>query len=178
MTMRNLPNGSRLIAVTLSLMLAALAATLSVTPASAQTLTGRASVIDGDTIEIQGNRIRLHGIDAPESDQICLDAHSRQYRCGAIASWALDDWLAQSRPTTCREVNRDVYGRIVARCFRADGASVEQWLVRQGHALDWPRYSKRQYRSDQRDAAHHKRGMFSGRFIQPWDWRAGQRKWP
>jgi endonuclease YncB( thermonuclease family) len=59
--------------------------------AAASELTGRASVIDGDTIEIRGERIRLHAIDAPESGQWCLDGVGKRYRCGQRAAFVLDD---------------------------------------------------------------------------------------
>lgn len=122
-----------------------IAITLLSLPAFANDLTGRASVIDGDTIEISGQRIRLNGIDAPESWQICRDAAGKEYRCGKEAAFALDKFLAASRPTTCLEVDQDRYGRMVVDCFRADGENVNVWLVRQGHAVDWVRYSKGRY---------------------------------
>ncbi|WP_246726396.1 thermonuclease family protein [Rhizobium leguminosarum] len=69
--------------------------------AGADQLIGRASVIDGDTIEIAGQRIRLNGIDAPESWQACRDAAGRPYRCGKDAAFALDEFLSKSRPIRC-----------------------------------------------------------------------------
>ena len=76
---------------------------------------GRASVIDGDTIEIRGQRIRLFGIDAPESRQTCTDPKGVSYRCGQRAAQALDYRISDS-PVTCEPKDRDRYGRIVAVC--------------------------------------------------------------
>jgi endonuclease YncB( thermonuclease family) len=137
----------------------------------ARGLTGRASVIDGDTIEIRGQRIRLHGIDAPEGRQTCEDRAGREYRCGQAAAKALDEWLAQSRPTRCKERDVDRYKRVVAQCWRADGGEVNAWLVRSGHALDWPRYSKGAYAAEQREAQAARAGVWKGRFEEPWEWR-------
>ncbi|MGO7979589.1 thermonuclease family protein [Rhizobium johnstonii] len=113
-----------------SLMVAGLVLTSA--PAGAEELIGRASVIDGDTIDIAGQRIRLNGIDAPESWQSCRDAAGKPYRCGKDAAFALDDFLSQSRPTRCLGHGHDRYRRTVADCFRADGTSVNAWLVGQG----------------------------------------------
>ncbi len=75
---------------------------------------GTASVIDGDTIEIQGQRIRLHGIDAPESRQLCrLDG--KPWQCGKDAANALAEKIAR-RPVTCEDLARDRYKRIIGRC--------------------------------------------------------------
>lgn len=134
-------------------------------------LVGVASVIDGDTIEIQGERIRLNGIDAPESRQTCEDASGAPYRCGTVSANALAEWLAQSRPTRCEAKSRDRYRRWVALCLRADGASVNRWLVQNGLALDWPRYSKGAYAEAQTEAQAHGRGIWQGRFELPWEWR-------
>lgn len=134
-------------------------------------ITGRASVIDGDTIDIQGERIRFNGIDAPESRQACKDAVGRDYRCGKAAAEALDEFLAASRPTRCEYVDRDRYKRFVGNCFRADGSSVSQWMARNGYALDWPRYSKGAYAADQEAAKAASAGIWQGTFEYPWDWR-------
>lgn len=136
------------------------------------TIQGRASVIDGDTIEIAGQRVRFNGIDAPESSQRCQDAKGVEYACGRIAAKALDQFLAKSRPVKCAFVEWDQYGRFVGNCIRADGKSVAGWLVESGHALDWPRYSGLEYAGHQAAAKNAKRGVWQGQFQNPWDWRA------
>lgn len=133
---------------------------------------GRASVIDGDTVEIAGQRIRFSGIDAPESRQHCDDAKGFDYPCGRRAAQTLDEFLAASRPLHCSFVDRDRYGRLVGDCNRADGRSVQKWLVEQGLALDWPRYSNGSFAAEQVSAKAAHRGVWQGRFDQPWDWRA------
>lgn len=138
--------------------------------ATAQPLVGVPSVIDGDTIEIHGTRIRLNGIDAPESAQMCLDGSGKKYRCGQRASLALADFLDAHRPTSCIEVGRDQFRRMVAVCT-AGGVDIAEWLVRRGYALDWPKYSDGYYARAQAEARAAKSGMWIGSFEQPWDWR-------
>lgn len=135
-------------------------------------IAGVASVIDGDTIEIHGQRIRFNGIDAPESKQYCEDAKGFEYACGRHAAQALDEFLAASRPLHCSFVNRDRYGRLVGDCDRADGRNVQSWLVERGLALDWPRYSHGAYARQQAKAQAAKVGLWAGAFQAPWDWRA------
>ncbi len=159
----------------LFLMMTVLVANLTVAR-SETVIIGRATVIDGDTIEIQGERVRLNGIDAPESAQLCHDGQQRPYRCGTIASQALDKFLAASRPTRCEFVERDRYGLFIGNCFRTDGASVAAALVRSGWALDWPRYSKGEYADEQEAARADRLGLWSGEFMPPWEWRADRRK--
>ncbi|GAB1715386.1 MAG: succinoglycan biosynthesis protein exoi [Nitrobacter sp.] len=92
-------------------LLIAVLVTLAFSPALAEAIVGQASIVDGDTLEIHGQRIRLSGIDAPESDQLCRG---------------------------------DQYGRMVAVCS-IDREDVADWLVRNGFAFDWPRYSNGKY---------------------------------
>ncbi|WP_082506582.1 thermonuclease family protein [Rhizobium sp. Leaf383] len=139
--------------------------------AYAETIEGRASVIDGDTIDIQGRRIRFNGIDAPETRQLCSAKDGVEYHCGRVSADALDHYLAASRPTRCETHNRDRYKRYVADCYRADGQSVSSWMVRTGLALDWPRYSKGAFAADQAAAKASQLGIWQGTFILPWDWR-------
>lgn len=89
----------------------------SIPVALAGDLTGQASVIDGDTLEIHGTRIRLWGVDAPESSQLCRGDDSLPYRCGAKAANDLDAFIAR-RPVSCLSVTLDQYGRTVAFVLR------------------------------------------------------------
>ncbi|PWE54029.1 nuclease [Metarhizobium album] len=134
---------------------------------AAETIVGRASVIDADTIEIRGERIRLNGIDAPESWQRCEDGAGGEYRCGKDAAAALDAFLAASRPTSCIVVDHDRYRRAVADCVRADGSSVNGWLVANGWAVDWVRYSHDRFASEQSSAQTKKLGIWRGQFQLP-----------
>jgi endonuclease YncB( thermonuclease family) len=156
------------------LVTAALAVWATASAGADRTISGRASVIDGDTIEIHGQRIRINGIDAPESRQLCEDEAGKTYRCGQVAAFALDDFLKAARPTTCHEVDRDRYGRMVARCT-AGGQDVAEWLVRHGHAIDWPKYSKGAYGSAEEAARAARAGIWRGKFDRPWEWRKARR---
>jgi endonuclease YncB( thermonuclease family) len=133
-------------------------------------LTGQASIIDGDTLEIHRTRIRLWGIDAPESSQLCRGADSLQYRCGAKAANDLDAFVGR-RPVSCIPISLDQYGRTVASCS-VGGIDLGEWLVRNGLALDWPQYSRGKYDAAQRDADHAGRGIWAGSYVAPWLYRA------
>src|SRR5215213_6002793 len=135
------------------------------TPAFSQAaLIGRANIIDGDTIEIHGERVRLNGIDAPETAQLCKDEKGKAYRCGTVAAVALHNFLAASRPTRCEFVERDRYGRFVGDCYREDGASVSAYLVRNGFALDYVKYSHGKYSRGEAKAKQEKAGLWRGEF--------------
>ena len=97
-----------------------------------------ASIIRRPT-EIHGAH-RLHGIDAPESSQTCLDAAGRIWRCGQRAALALQDLIGR-RTVTCDERDVDRYGRVVAACLVGD-VDINEWLVAQGLALAYRRYSR------------------------------------
>lgn len=135
--------------------------------AAGSTVTGRASVVDGDTIDLHGERIRFDGIDALESWQRCEDAKGNAYRCGKAAAEALDGFLAASRPTTCSISGSDRYSRFIGRCKRADGKSVNAWMVRNGWALDWPKYSGGDFAADEAAAKKENRGIWQGVFEDP-----------
>lgn len=154
--------------------LATAAALCAAGPAAAgggQVLTGRATVIDGDTIVIHDQHIRLNGIDAPESRQRCLDSRSKEYRCGAESAEALATILSSSSPASCVFVSYDQYGRFVGNCRLANGTSVQELMVAAGHALDWPKHSGGQFASFQSTAEEERRGLWRGTFQYPWEWR-------
>lgn len=139
----------------------------------AHPLTGQATVVDGDTIEIHGQRIRLFGIDAPESDQLCRGDDSLQYRCGAKAANELDGVIA-GRSVHCVDIDERTYKRVVAVCTVA-GVDLADWMVRQGLALDWPKYSKGDYTAAQSEAQRTGRGIWTGSYVAPWVYRACRR---
>lgn len=153
----------------LALLIAALA------PAAHGDVVGRASVIDGDTIEIHGQRIRLHGIDAPESGQLChsravyhATAWDEPWLCGQQSALALDERIA-GRPVACEEKDRDRYGRVVAVC-RLGEEDLNAWLVAEGWALAYRRYSM-DYVDEEEAARAAGKGVWRGTFVPPWDWR-------
>ncbi len=130
-------------------------------------ITGQPRVIDGDTIEIAGQRIRLHGIDAPESRQLCR-RDGEPWRCGEDATSALKAFLG-SRPVSCEELDRDRYRRVVARCA-VDGVDIGEWVVSRGWAVAYYLYSYEYSRAEQR-AKSARRGVWAGEFERPWEWR-------
>ena len=135
---------------------------------SARIIAGRASIIDADTIEIHGERIRIWGIDSVEGRQTCRIG-GQVWRCAQDAAFAIDAHL-QGQTVSCTERDRDQYGRVVAMCT-VRGGDVGAWLVRQGFALDYPRYSGDRYASEQAKAKAEKRGLWRGEFELPWEWR-------
>ena len=140
-------------------MLAAVAAAL---------LIGQASVIDGDTLEIHGQRVRLYGIDAMESRQLCWNGKRKRYACGREAALALDDFIGDS-VIACESRGHDRYQRMVARCS-VRGEDLGAWLVESGHALAYRQYSL-DYVKQERGARKGKRGVWKGKFVRPWEWR-------
>jgi endonuclease YncB( thermonuclease family) len=138
-------------------------------PASGTPVGGRARVIDGDTIEIAGERIRLFGIDAPESRQQCRTGSGRDYPCGRTATRALTAAVRGSA-VSCTPVDHDRYDRDVAICS-AGGRDLGDVMVRSGNAVDYARHSQGRYAAAQREARTAKRGMWAGTFDEPEAWR-------
>ena len=138
----------------------------------ARPIVGQASVIDGDTIEIHGQRIRLFGIDAPEGRQLCDDAHGKSYRCGQRASLALSDKIGR-HTVSCEPRDIDRYRRVVAIC-RIDATDLNAWIVSEGLAIAY-RYFSRKYVPEEEQARKAKRGIWAGSFMEPYKWRKSQK---
>lgn len=142
-------------------------------PSAAGAIQGPAIVIDGDTIEVARTRIRLEGIDAPEGSQTCSRG-STDFRCGDAATQALRS-LTGGKDVRCIPSGRDQFKRVLATCSLAsNGLDVGGWMVSQGFAFAFARYSRR-YVGAQEEAANANRGFWSGTFEYPWDYRAGLR---
>jgi endonuclease YncB( thermonuclease family) len=138
-------------------------------PRTGPSIVGRAKVIDGDSLEIAGERIRLFGIDAPEGRQECRDATSRPYPCGREAARALAAEIA-GRSVECTPVAHDRFEREVALCMAA-GRDLSEAMVRAGHALELRQHSGGRYAAAESEARTQKRGLWSGTFERPSEWR-------
>ena len=167
----NHPAGRQTWAIKLAIVLA-VATSLAPMPAVASDLVGVASVIDGDTLEIRGVRIRLHGIDAPESRQLCRRSSGDEWRCGQQAALALSDRIGR-RTINCSVRDVDRYDRAIAVC-RQGNQDLNRWLVSEGWAVAYRRYSRDYIRAEDQ-ARSAGRNIWSGQFVVPWDRRRGQR---
>lgn len=134
--------------------------------------TGHRLLIDGDTVEIRGERIRLDAIDAPESSQLCEDAANKRYRCGQKSAFALADVIGRST-VSCQPKGRDRYKRVIAVCFKGK-TNLNGWMVAQGWAVAYRKYGI-DYIPQEDEARLARRGMWVGSFEMPWDWRARSR---
>lgn len=130
----------------------------------AEAVTGKASILDGDTIEIHGQRIRLEGIDAPESRQTCGGG----WRCGKDAAFALADRIGTAT-VGCEVHGKDRYKRLLAVCY-SGGEDLNRWMVRNGWAVAYRKYSAA-YVQDETRARAAGLNIWSTNFQMPWDWR-------
>ncbi len=131
-------------------------------------LEGLGRVIDGDTLDVGTVRVRLHGIDAFERNQMC-DRPSGAWACGAAATRSLRS-RAEGRRLVCRMLDTDRYGRKVSRCER-DGVDVARALVADGLALAYRRYSQ-DYVAEEAAARARGAGAWDGSFDRPEQWRS------
>lgn len=161
--------------VFLSLLLAAAAPALAKNPPlppAPFAVEGAARITDGDTIRLGDVRVRLHGIDAPESDQTCGSAQGR-VPCGAMATEALTALIA-GRPVLCQAVDVDRYNRAVAVCS-VDGLDLNAAMARAGWAIAFTRYSQ-DYADEAALARQEGVGLWGYDFLAPADWRKGARR--
>ena len=150
-------------------------------------ITGFSKVIDGDTIIIKKIKIRFHGIDAPEMNQICNNKDSEVYFCGKVAKKALKKFIGFSK-VICFYNEFDRYKRAIGTCYllinekkknkyskflpnsSRYGQSLNSLMVTNGHAVAYKKYSKI-YLNDENWAKNNKLGMWEGNFDTPEKWR-------
>ncbi len=133
-------------------------------------LAGHPRVVDGDTLELDGTRIRLFGIDAPESAQSC-ERDGAAYACGQAAKHYLEQ-LIGGQPVACRAKDRDRYGREVAICT-VGTADINAAMVRAGWAVAYRQYSTA-YVPLEEEARQSRAGIWAGHFEPPSSWRREQ----
>jgi endonuclease YncB( thermonuclease family) len=146
-------------------------AQLGCAPQAAE-IAGRAKVVDGDSLEIGGDRVRLFGIDAPEGRQDCR-RNGQAWRCGEDAAAKLRS-LVQGATLRCMPRDTDEYGRSVSVC-KNGSTDINAEMVRAGFALAYRRYSN-DYVDEENEARKAKRGLWAGEFTPPWDWRRESRE--
>ncbi|WP_246715929.1 thermonuclease family protein [Rhizobium leguminosarum] len=153
---------SRILAIALLLLLTAVGASAA----------SNVRVIDGDTIDLDGVRYRLHGIDAPEAGQFCKAADGSEWACGQAALGKLER-LVSGREVTCTPHEKDMYGRWVASCV-ADGTDVNGEMIASGLAWAFRKYSLDYVKAEETAHAGHV-GVWQADTQTPWDFRS--HKW-
>lgn len=129
-------------------------------------------IVDGDTIELNGEMIRINGIDAPEYGQSCSRRNGRSWPCGREATVAMAQ-LIEGKEVNCEVLTRDKYGRSIATC-RAGGVDVGAELVRSGNAWAYVRYSHA-YIGEEAEARKRRIGIWQDKSVPAWDFR--RQKW-
>ena len=141
---------------------------------------GKAQVIDGDTIKINGKKVRLFGIDAPEKNQICIGLSGEAYNCGLYSTRFLKTFINNSIRVECSYTDLDRYDRIIGKCIshtKIENSNetvpfdINYQMVRNGRAVEYKRYSKGEYSEAEESAKKEKKGIWKGKFDRPEKWR-------
>lgn len=129
------------------------------------------TVVDGDTIHIDGIKYRIHGIDAPETRQTCKRANE-DWQCGRAATIEMQRMIS-GQLVKCEGIEKDRYGRTVAKCF-VNGMDLGRELVRKGLAMAY-RYYSMDYAEDEVTAKANRLGVWGTEFLEPYQWRKRNR---
>jgi len=127
----------------------------------------KVKVVDGDTIHLNGEKIRFIGIDTPEIKQVC-NKNNEVIKCGLLAKELLINKISKNK-VKCVNMGVDRYKRILAECF-VNNQSLSKYLVREGFAFAYRKYSTK-FIEDEKYAKKNKKGMWSMTFEYPWDYR-------
>ena len=167
------------LSLTLSRLIIIILLSISYSYSSENIIKGNAIIVDGDTIKIKGQQIRFGGIDAPESyyrgkKQTCIE-DSKNVFCGQISKEKLIEKIGNNFLICNIEINKDKYKRFVGECFIKE-ESLSFFMVRNGYAFDWPRYSNGKFAKAEEYAKKNKLGFWNMKFEYPWMWRAKVRE--
>ena len=136
-----------------------------------KTINGVALVVDGDTLYIEKNKIRLHGIDAPEIDQTCT-INDKVWHCGLESTAALKK-LVLNNNISCVVSDIDKYKRYIAECF-VNNKNINKYMVRNGWAIAY-RYYSLDFIEDEKLAKKDKIGLWKGEFQEPYLYRKSKK---
>ena len=141
-------------------------------------ISGKAKIIDGDTLKINNKKIRFSGIDAPESyffgkKQSCV-FNNVEIQCGKLSKDKLIEKIGNQIVNCKIEKNKDKYSRLIGECFLKN-ESLSVFMVKNGYAFDYPKYSKGKFRKYQTFAKKFSLGLRQMQFEYPWIWRKKNR---
>jgi len=170
----NIRGRRKVVSHLLKLFCAVIVITVVIGVQNAEAISGKPRVVDGDSLKFGSVSVRLHGIDAPETNQTCLRA-AVSWPCGFEATAALRG-LIENHWVDCTRRDKDRYGRIVAVCTvgGAEGIDLNREMVANGWAVAYRRYSP-DYVAEEDKARKAGRGIWSGDFVEPEQWRRGRR---
>ena len=126
---------------------------------------GKAIIIDGDTIKIKNEKIRFGGIDTPERKEV---GHR-------FSKKKLEDKIGKNIVICVKEKNKDWWGRSVAECF-VSGESISSFMVKNGYACDYVKYSKKKYAREQDYAKANNLGIWKMKFNLSWEKKCAKSK--
>ena len=132
-----------------------------------ETIYGKAKIIDGDTIHIKGDKIRLHAIDAPETNQKCTK-NKINWNCG-IESTNFLKGIIGNKNISCATNGKDRYNRFIGVCYK-DDLDLNSEMVLNGWAIAY-RYYSLDYIDEEKQAKYEKKGIWSGEFEEPYLFR-------
>ena len=149
----------------------------SLSESNEKTISGKAKVVDGDTIKINEKKIRLFGIDAPEKNQICKKIYlsflifdfQKDYKCGEKSTLALLNKLKDKKVKCFLKKNKNRYKRNIGICY-VKNQDINKWLVNNGYAIAYKKYSKK-YVLNEQYAKKNQLGIWRGTFLEPEKWR-------
>lgn len=146
-----------------------IAAALMLSQGSGGHTTSNARVLNGSTLEINGQKIELSGVDAPQINQHCTDGSGKIYNCGLWSSNLLSEWIA-NKTVKCRN---DASAKYLPdrRICTADGEDISKFAIKSGWVVTSPTPDGRAYLEDERFAKNHRTGLWAGKFARPIDWR-------